>query len=69
MIFSFYLCFVAATQLPFPSNNYPSKSLKQNLPVKKQFLNHQFHYRMPSVGVKDVDQQKFTVALAAFLKK
>ena len=24
---------------------------------------------MPSVGVKDVDQQKFTVALAAFLKK
>merc|ERR1712029_1293454 len=25
--------------------------------------------RMPSVGVKDVDQQKFTVALAAFLKK
>merc|ERR1711862_62252 len=26
-------------------------------------------FRMPSVGVKDVDQQKFTVALAAFLKK
>merc|ERR1712107_864908 len=25
--------------------------------------------KMPSVGVKDVDQQKFTVALAAFLKK
>lgn len=24
---------------------------------------------MPSVSVKDVDQQKFTVALAAFLKK
>merc|ERR1712011_69633 len=24
---------------------------------------------VPSVGVKDVDQQKFTVALAAFLKK
>ena len=25
--------------------------------------------KMPSVSVKDVDQQKFTVALAAFLKK
>jgi ribosomal protein S19E (S16A) len=24
---------------------------------------------MPSVSVKDVDQQKFTTALAAFLKK
>ena len=25
--------------------------------------------KMPSVGVKDVDQQKFVVALGAFLKK
>merc|ERR1712186_160937 len=25
--------------------------------------------KMPSIGVKDVDQQKFTAALAAFLKK
>merc|ERR1712080_411183 len=33
------------------------------------FLNHKFFFRMPSIGVKDVDQQRFTVALAAFFKK
>merc|ERR1712044_79098 len=32
------------------------------------FSKHQQN-KMPSVGVKDVDQQKFTAALAAFLKK
>merc|ERR1711899_507225 len=33
------------------------------------FFNHKFFFRMPSIGVKDVDQQRFTVALAAFFKK
>merc|ERR1739848_771420 len=37
-----------------------------NIFCKKQIS---FLFRMPSIGVKDVDQQTYTVALAAFLKK
>merc|ERR1712045_5606 len=37
-----------------------------NIFYKKQIS---FLFRMPSIGVKDVDQQTYTVALAAFLKK
>merc|ERR1712241_782515 len=33
------------------------------------FFQSQIFFRMPSIGVKDVDQQRFTVALAAFFKK
>merc|ERR1711863_110292 len=33
------------------------------------FLSKYQQNKMPSIGVKDVDQQKFTAALAAFLKK
>merc|ERR1712045_676090 len=39
------------------------------LQLSSVFFQSQFFFRMPSIGVKDVDQQIFTVALAAFLKK
>merc|ERR1712156_906848 len=39
------------------------------LQLSSVFFQSQFFFRMPSIGVKDVDQQIFTVALAAFFKK
>merc|ERR1712045_332187 len=39
------------------------------LQLSSVFFQSQFFFKMPSISVKDVDQQQFTVALAAFLKK
>merc|ERR1712141_834639 len=39
------------------------------LQLSSVFFQSLFFFRMPSIGVKDVDQQIFTVALAAFFKK
>ena len=59
----------AALPLPFQNINKTSKTSQNYFPTISSVSKLLFAYRMPSVGVKDVDQQKFTAALAAFLKK
>ena len=58
---------LGASAEPFPSFLFSSFAWISRFLWVSQKIKEFF--RMPSVGVKDVDQQKFTVALAAFLKK
>ena len=61
-----FILLVASAE-PFPSFLFSSFAWISRFLWVSQKIKEFF--RMPSVGVKDVDQQKFTVALAAFLKK